>query len=54
MFSQLPHDLVCSVFIDIMLQKSEKKEIYAENQLKQADLLKQTCKTRDLTSEKFK
>jgi hypothetical protein len=38
----------------MMLQKSEKKMIYAENQLKQADLLKRTCKTRDLTVEKFK
>ncbi len=47
-------DLVCFVFIDMMLQKGEKKEIYAENQLKQAYLLKRTCKTRDLTAEKFK
>jgi len=54
MFSQLPHDPVCFVFIDMMLQKGEKKEIYAENQLKQAYLLKRTCKTRDLTAEKFK
>jgi hypothetical protein len=54
MFSQLPHDPVCFVFIDMMLQKGEKKEIYAENQLKQAYLLKRTCKTWDLTAEKFK
>jgi hypothetical protein len=47
-------DLVCFVFTGIVLQKGEKKEIYAENQLKQADLLKRACKTWDLTVEKFK